>query len=65
MIGDILSKLICCGERVTESDREPISYRHTEVEMHIETLTIKSNIHLTSDELGTAIKFYSLKHNKI
>ena len=63
-MGDILSKLIRCGDRVTE-DREPVLYRHTEIERHTETLSIKSNIPLSSDELGTTIKFYSLKHNHI
>ena len=63
-MGDILSKLICCGDRVVE-DREPVLYRHTEIERHTETLTIKSNIPLSSDELGTAIQFYRLKNNKI
>ncbi len=63
-MGDILSKLICCGDRVAE-DREPILYRHTEIERHTDTLTIKSNMPLSSDELGTAIQFYRLKHNKI
>ena len=38
-MGDILSKLICCGDRVVE-DREPILYRHTEIERYKETLTI-------------------------
>ena len=63
-MGDILSKLICCGDRVVE-DKEPVLYRHTEIERHTETLSIKSNIPLSSDELETAIKFYRLKNNKI
>ena len=71
-MGDILSKIICCGDRCVE-DRElpfgrctgtPILYRHTEIERHTETLSIKSNIPLSSDELETAIQFYRLKHNK-
>jgi hypothetical protein len=76
MMGDILSKLICCYDRCdkVETNRElpfgrcpstPVLYRHTEIEQYKETLTIKSNIPLTTDELATAIKFYSLKHNKI
>jgi len=55
-MGDILSKLICCCGGV-ETDREPVLYRHTEIERYIETLS--------SDELETSIKFYRLKKNKI
>ena len=63
-MGDMFNKLICCGDRVIE-DREPVLYRHTEIERHTETLSIKSNIPLSSDELGTTIQFYRLKHNQI
>ena len=51
-MGDILSKLICCCGGVVE-DREPVLYRHTEIERYIETLS--------SDELETSIKFYKFK----
>ncbi len=56
-MGKTLSKLICC-DKVNEPRTEHILvYRHTEIEH------FKANIGLESDELGTAIKFYSL--NKI
>ncbi len=56
-MGKMLSRLICC-DKVNEPHAEQILvYRHTEIEVY------KTNIHLCSDELGTAIKFYRL--NKI
>jgi hypothetical protein len=49
-MGDILSKLICCGEEVRQ---EPITYRH------IEILHVTANI-LIDDELQTALHNYYL-----
>jgi hypothetical protein len=47
-MGDILSKMICCGEEVRQ---EPITYRQ------IEIVHVKANI-LTEDELQSALHNY-------
>ncbi len=58
-MGKMLSRLICCDKANEPQAEQILVYRHTEIEH------LKTNIHLCSDELGTAIKFYSLKNNKI
>ncbi len=58
-MGKILSRLICCDKANEPQAEQILVYRHTEIEVY------KTNIHLCSDELGTAIQFYRLKHNKI
>ncbi len=56
-MGKMLSRLICCDKANEPQAEQILVYRHTEIEVY------KTNIHLSSDELGTAIKFYRL--NKI
>ncbi len=52
-MGKMLSRLICCDKANEPQADQILVYRHTEIEH------FKSNKGLESDELGTAIKFYS------
>ncbi len=69
-MGKILSRLICRGDRVVETYKEPKARPDTPTRRVIEPLVyrdsivVKTNSEIEREELQTAVRYFILKHNK-